>query len=98
MDTLVKIAAVCQIVAAVAITIAAVYMARFKFTLIEDLKELFYSLPSEKEDYPFTRRQALSLEEKLVDIRKAEADQWTEINRVRDICNARAEAAAKGKP
>jgi len=95
MDDLLKFAAVAQIVAACAVTVAAVYLARFKYKIMEDLKKVFYPYPQLPDDYPFTRREALIHDEKLDTIRQMESDQWAEINRIRDICNARAEAAAK---
>ena len=54
---LVNLSGVLQLAAAGISLGAALYLARFKYTFIEELKKLFILKPEEKEDMPFTRRE-----------------------------------------
>jgi len=55
--TLIDLSVVLQLAAAGISMGAAVYLARFKYTFIEELKKIFIMKPEEPEDMPLTRRQ-----------------------------------------
>lgn len=42
---------------------AAIYLARFRYNLIEDMKKLFILKPEQPEDWPMSRRENKILEE-----------------------------------
>ena len=57
MTTLIDLSVVLQLAAAGISLGAAVYLARFKYTFIEELKKLFMLKPEQAEDLPLTRRE-----------------------------------------
>lgn len=56
-DSLLNISSVLQLAAAAISLGAALYLARFKYTFIEELKKLFLLKPEQPEDLPLTRRE-----------------------------------------
>lgn len=56
-DKLLNLSSAIQLAAAAISLGAALYLARFKYTFIEELKKLFIQRPSEADDMPYTRRE-----------------------------------------
>ncbi len=57
MEHLLDFSVALQLAAAAISLGAAVYLARFKYQFLEELKHHFIAKPSEPEDMPFTRRE-----------------------------------------
>lgn len=81
MDNLPDLAGALQLAAAAISLGAAVYLARFKYTFIEELKKIFILKPELPEDYPMTRRENRVLEDHAKQEHRAI---WEEIRRLRE--------------
>jgi hypothetical protein len=57
LENLLDLAGALQLAAAGISLGAALYLARFKYTFIEELKKLFILKPEDREDMPVTRRE-----------------------------------------
>ena len=57
MDKVVNLSGALQLAAAAISLGAALYLARFKYTFIEELKKIFIMKPEQPEDMPLTRRE-----------------------------------------
>ncbi len=86
--TLSNFAIAVQLAGAVIGMVAAVYLARFRYTFIEDLKKLFMPIPVREEDWPITRRDSKFIEEnagrevdllhdQVVDFRRWASEEFT---------------------
>lgn len=79
--------AVLQIISAVIMFGAAVYLARFRYQLIEDMKKVFLTKPEDRDDFPVTRRENAIMEQHA-DREHARFDSefakvWAELSRMR---------------
>lgn len=86
-DKLPNLSGALQLAAAAISLSAAIYLARFKYTFIEELKKLFIQRPEHVDDWPVSRRENRILEDHAArehtrldgEIEKI----WEEISRIR---------------
>jgi hypothetical protein len=85
MDELKNFATVLQLASAAAITVAAVYLARFKYGLLDELDKRFIRRPEDREDWPVTRREMGKFEQHFSsEIRRLDeefGDVWSEMSK-----------------
>lgn len=77
-----------QIASAIVTLWAAVYLARFKYTFIEELKKIFLSKPQRDDDFPVTQREVDMLIENNIKEHRRFDDEfsklWAAISHIQD--------------